>query len=238
MNQKPKVLIVGSSPDAERIKSVTKLPFDHVVAINNAWQIRNDWDHCIFPDDFPKNKRPIPNFKQYNQTSTEYVKAQNHFGGFVYAGGTMAFTAGYWALYALKPRFMAYIGCDMIYEGAKTHFYGKGRADPLRADKTIKNLAAKSARLETLALMNNCLIFNLSNLSKSNLVFPRITLGHVDNWEKKPIRNLKIDKIDMALEKERQLGYFVEDGKYWKQMDRFSSVEISQLDDIWLSCIF
>ena len=46
----------------------------------------------------------------------------------------MAFTAGYWALYKFKPQLICYTGCDMVYKGEKTHFYGKGNADPLRED--------------------------------------------------------------------------------------------------------
>ena len=57
----------------------------------------------------------------------------------------MAFTAGYWALGALKPTIIAYLGCDMVYKGNKTHFYGKGTADPLRNDPTLKNLLSKSS---------------------------------------------------------------------------------------------
>ena len=47
-------------------------------------------------------------------TATDYVPVQNDFGGFVYAGGTMTFTAGYWALGALKPSVLAFLGCDMV----------------------------------------------------------------------------------------------------------------------------
>ena len=78
------------------------------------------------------------------------------FGGIVYAGATMAFTAGYWALSALQPRVLAYLGCDMIYPQGQTHFYGTGAADPLRPDPTLQNLRAKSARLELLAARAGC----------------------------------------------------------------------------------
>jgi hypothetical protein len=29
-----------------------------VVAINNAWRLRKDWDYIIFPEDFPKTNQP------------------------------------------------------------------------------------------------------------------------------------------------------------------------------------
>ena len=58
----------------------------------------------------------------------------------LYIWRTMAFTAGYWVLYKFKPQIICYTGCDMVYTGEKTHFYGKGKADPLRKDKTLNNL--------------------------------------------------------------------------------------------------
>ncbi len=64
--------------------------------------------------------RPVPNSNQTVHSALEYVQAQNHFGGFVYAGGTMAFTAAYWSLYTFTPSIIAYLGCDMIYSGSKT----------------------------------------------------------------------------------------------------------------------
>ena len=139
-----KILIIGSAPDSVSASNWKNFIFNNIVVINNAWKIRKDWTNCIYPEDFPINKRPKKvNQKQTLHSADDYVKAQNHFGGFVYAGGTMAFTAGYWALYKFKPHIIYYKGCDMVYKGEKTHFYGKGTADPLRKDKTLKNLLAK-----------------------------------------------------------------------------------------------
>ena len=53
------------------------------IQINNAWQIRQDWDFCIFPNDFPEEKRPKSNLSQKLITHYEYVPIQNKFGGFV-----------------------------------------------------------------------------------------------------------------------------------------------------------
>ena len=137
-----KILIIGSAPDSVNATKWKNISFDKIVAINNAWKVRKDWTNCIYPEDFPENKRPKSSETQTLHSSEEYVKAQNHFGGFVYAGGTMAFTAGYWVLYKFKPQIICYTGCDMVYTGEKTHFYGKGKADPLRKDKTLNNLLA------------------------------------------------------------------------------------------------
>ncbi len=167
----------------------------------------------------------------------KYVKAQNHFGGFVYAGGTMAFTAGYWVLYKFKPQIICYTGCDMVYTGEKTHFYGKGKADPLRKDKTLNNLLAKSARLEAIAFLNKCKILNLSNILESNLTFPKVNVNDLDNAVKIHSNKFKEEKINLALQKEKKTGYFIPDGKYWKQMDKFDQKEIKLIDELWLSSI-
>ena len=41
------VLIVGSAPDALRIKSFDLSAFTSCVAINNAWRLKKDWDYVI-----------------------------------------------------------------------------------------------------------------------------------------------------------------------------------------------
>ena len=107
-------------------------PFSHIVAINNAWRIRAYWDYLIHPEDFPPERVP-QTYDRHTQTiitADNYVPVQNRFGGFVYAGGTMAFTAGYWALGELKPDVMAFLGCDMNYAGGKHAFLRQGRAGP------------------------------------------------------------------------------------------------------------
>ena len=125
----PVVLILGSGPNAVQAASWTRAPFDQIVAINNAHRVRPDWTASIFPDDFPTDRHPVCGPGQRMVTSEDYVPSLNRFGGVVYAGGTMAFTAGYWALDALRPKVMAFLGCDMVYPASgKTHFYGSGTA--------------------------------------------------------------------------------------------------------------
>ena len=225
------ILIIGSAPDAIEAQSLQGKLVQNIVAINNAWNIRSDWDFCIFPDDFPDNRRPTGNEAQKLIRSEQYVPLQNKYGGFVYAGGTMAFTAGYWALGYFKPKTIAYIGCDMLYDGENTHFYGKGTPDPLRKDPTLKNLKAKSDRLEAIAAIQNCAIFNLSKRPNSNLIFRRISLNNIckDNSP----RSLNSSLLKSALQKEKELGYFVEDGRYWKHFSEFNQEKIDSLDDLW-----
>ena len=225
------ILIIGSAPDALDAQNFNRDHFEGLLAINNAWNVRKDWDYCIFPDDFPKNRRPNESRDQKLIGSEQYVPIQNKFGGFVYSGGTMAFTAGYWALGHLKPKAIAYIGCDMIYDGEDTHFYGKGEPDPLREDPTLKNLKAKSARLEALAASQNCSIFNLSNKAKSNLVFRRNSLEKIP--QQCTPRSVNRDLLKTALQQEKKLGYYVEDGKYWKHVAKFDQEKINALDMLW-----
>ena len=232
-----KILIIGSAPDSVNATKWKNLSFDNIVTINNAWKIRKDWTNSIYPEDFPVNQRPKANEKQTLHSSDEYVEAQNHFGGFVYAGGTMAFTAGYWALFRFKPQIICYTGCDMVYKGEKTHFYGKGTADPLRKDKTLNNLLAKSARLEAIAFINKCKILNLSNIPESKLTFTKVNINDLDNISRINLNKIKEEKINLALQKEKKTGYFVPDGKYWKKMDKFEKKEIKIIDNLWLSSI-
>ncbi len=229
------VLIVGSAPDALQSKFLERDYFDQLLVINNAWNIREDWNYCIFPDDFPENRRPTVKDGQRLITSEQYVSVQNKYGGFVYSGGTMAFTAGYWALGYFQPKTLVYVGCDMIYEGKKTHFYGKGTADPLRKDPTLKNLKAKSARLEAIAASQGCSIFNLSKKASSNLIFRRINLASMSE-EDKP-RNIDATLLEQALQYEKNLGYYIEDGKYWKYLADFDQEKINYLDQIWCKVI-
>ena len=213
-------------------RSWPKAPFDRIVAINNAWAVRPDWDDLIHPDDFPPDRQPKDlTAGQRIIRAADYVPLQNDYGGFVYAGGTMAFTASYWALAALKPDVIALLGCDMVYaQTANTHFYGTGTADPLRADVTLRSLEAKSARLMVMAARQGCAMVNLST-DESRLVFPRSTpdaaAGAVPQTYDSGI-------VQTALTEERRLGYYVPSGKYWKEEDRFDPAAIDALDALWL----
>ncbi|MGI9372594.1 MAG: hypothetical protein ACR2OJ_08875, partial [Hyphomicrobiales bacterium] len=209
------VIIRGSAPDAARAADWPRPADCRIVAINNAWRIREDWDYLVFPEDFPEDRRPVDcSAGQQTIEADDFVPANNQFGGIVYAGGTMAFTAGYWALAALKPRVLAYLGCDMVYSDAKTHFYGEGTADPLREDVTLASLEAKSARLMAIAASQGCACVNLSTKPESRLVFPRA--AHTELNGELPVARTSDYLFDKALRAEKDLGYFVESGIYWE----------------------
>jgi hypothetical protein len=227
------VLVLGSGPRATRAADWPRAPFTQIVAINNAWQVRPDWDFLIHPDDFPPAQQPAAQGPdQRIIRSDAYVPIQNTYGGFVYAGGTMSFTAGYWALGALKPRVLAYLGCDMVYpDTGPTHFYGTGTADPLRDDISLRNLEAKSARLMLLAAAQGCACVNLSD-DESRLVFPRATLDSLAGQ-----RPIAPPSFAAALAQEKRLGYIVPSGKYWKEESRFDPAAIDSLDQLWFSTL-
>ena len=235
-----KVLIVGSAPDALRTASWDTSFFTHIIAINNAWMACPSWNCLIYPDDFPKDRHPSANALEGKQvvTAYEFVPVQNEFGGFVYAGGTMSLTAGYWALGALKPDVIAYIGCDMVYEtkpGQMTHFYGCGAADPLREDVTLQSLEAKSLRLHALAGRNGCAVVNLSEQLNSRLLIPLIELQMLKEMTRTPpttiLNNLAVQN---ALRAESELGYWVESGRYWEESEQFDSEKLRAIDALWL----
>ncbi len=225
------VLILGSAPNAVAARDWPRGAFDRIVAINNAYLLRPDWDDHIFPWDFPSAALPPLGPGQRRIEQEVFVPAQNALGGFVYAGGTMAFTAGYWALHALRPRVLAFFGCDMHYpaEGA-THFYGKGTPDPLREDLTLRSLEAKSARLMILAARAGCAAVNLS-AGPSRLVLPRAELADLPNCT--PVQ-YDPDLTDDALGREAVLGYFSPSGRYWQEAERYDLHEIDALDALWL----
>lgn len=246
------VLIIGSAPDAVQAAAWDKTNFAHIIAINNAWRIRNDWDFCIHPEDLPNNNKP-PSLNKHQTiiTALDYVEVQNSFGGFVYAGGTMAFTAAYWALGALKPDVIGFIGCDMVYaqNGEATHFYGTGQADPLRQDVTLKSLEAKSNRLFYKAQEQGCLCVNFSALNETRLTFPKVSFEKL-LAEKMPALNkqaiefhfndykdkLNSETVQLAQKTETDLGYYFSSGRYWEHLDEICSSKLHELDMLWAAC--
>lgn len=236
MGNKSIVLIVGSAPGAVHADQFPKPDNLSILAINNAWQTRPDWDYLIHAGDFPEDRKPSNiGPKQQVITYESYVPAQNAYGGFVYAGGTMAFTAGYWALHTLNPRVLAYFACDMVYSGANTHFYGQGTADPLRDDVTLRSLEAKSARLMVHAAQKGCACVNLSREPQSRLVFPKVDF---DELQQLPdVLRFDAASVDAALAMERKLDYLVEDGEYWRCLDQFDADALTWIDEKWSQAV-
>jgi hypothetical protein len=236
-----KVLIVGSAPDAIRVAEWDTSFFSHTVVINNAWKACSSWDCWIYPEDFPLDKHPDARDLDNKQviTAQDFVPVQNQFGGFVYAGGTMSFTAGYWALGALRPDVIAYIGCDMVYNnvaGQATHFYGTGTADPLRSDVTLQSLEAKSLRLKALASLDGCAIVNLSQQPESRLSVPRMSRDVLERMTQSlHPQGIDQEAVRLALQAESDLGYWVESGRYWEESEKFDREKLRAIDSLWLA---
>lgn len=223
--------MLGSAPNALDARAWPRAPFDRIVAINNAWRIRDDWDDLCCPWDFPEQRRPALNAHQRLILQEDFVPAQNRYGGFVYAGGTMAFTTAYWMLAALKPQVIAVLGCDMHYPATgPTHFYGTGSPDPLREDITLRSLEAKSARLMILAARQGCAMVNLS-AQPSRLVFPRARRAALS------VQPAPYDMAlaEAALAREAALNYVVPSGRYWQTAQRYDPAAIDALDALWLA---
>jgi hypothetical protein len=241
-------LVIGSAPDALLAKDWNLSTFNYRVAINNSWQITPDWDYLVYPEDLLPERLPKSPLKANQKLidAAQFVPEQNKLGGFVYAGGTMAFTAAYWTLGALKPDLIAFIGCDMIYAasvGESNHFYGHGTSDPLRADMTLQSLEAKSVRFMAMANTLNCAVVNLSELPESRLVFPRVSRHELVNTDfcktllEQQILRLKPTKVAEALAKEKTLAYMSTSGKYWEQLENFDAAKLSHIDDLWLASV-
>ncbi len=227
------VLILGSGPTVVDARDWPRSGIDHILAINNAFAVRPDWDSLIHPEDFDPERLPAHiHPTQRIVTAKDYVPTQNRFGGFVYGGGTMAFTAGYWALAHHRPTVIGFMGCDMTYDQSSgTHFYGAGTADPLRDDITLQSLEAKSARLQLIAARQGCAVVNLSD-QPSRLTFPRDRVARL-----RTARPLRFDSMaaSNALARESELGYMVPSGRYWEESDRFDAAALREIDALWLA---
>lgn len=222
------VLLLGSGPAAIGARAWRRSGFDRIVAINNAHGIRTDWDDLVYPHDFPVQNLPVPSAAQNLIDETDFVPAQNRYGGFIFAGATMAFTAAYWALHARAPRVLAFYGCDMVYPTTgPTHFYGTGAPDPLRRDISLRSLEAKSARLMIMAAMQGCACVNLSR-APSRLIFPRA--GRCD------FATLSVQHYDRAaaheaMRLERALGYTTPTGHF--AQTGYDLAMLDHIDGLW-----
>ncbi len=231
-----KVLLLGSGPEVLRCATWPREPFDRIVAINNAWAVRPDWDDLVFPHDFPADRMPAdlrPGQRLVDDTA--FIPAQNAHGGVVYAGATMAFTASYWVLEALQPGCIAYLGCDMHYpDRGATHFYGQGRADPLRPDITLQSLEAKAARLLVHASERGCALVNLST-GPSRLIYERAQPAAVAHGVVPAGFDPGFSSRARALE--AALGYRCPSGRYWEDAGSLDARALAAIDALWLEAV-
>lgn len=226
------MLLLGSGPNVVAARDWPKDWFDRIVVMNNAWRVRTDWDVLVHPEDFPPDRAPqrlAPT--QAVIEAADFVPAQNRFGGFVHGGATMAYTTAYWALAALEPRVMAFMGCDMVYpDRGATHFYGSGAPDPLREDISLRDLGAKSARLALIAADQGCSCVNLS-ADRSSLLFPRAEPSLLRGWKGLP--DLDRARYEALLAEEQALGYATPDGRYPNDPRAVDMSALARIDAGW-----
>ncbi|MFZ7090937.1 hypothetical protein [Primorskyibacter sp. 2E233] len=225
---------MGSAPGVTACRDWPRTLFSSIVAINNAWRVRDDWDYHVAPDDFPKDRSPDGLRGDQRQIGSDsYVPTNNQYGGIIYAGGTMAFSAGYWALSALRPEILVFAGCDMVYPASgNTHFYGTGTPDPLRVDITLRNLEAKSARLMFHAARQGCACVRIPS-DESRLVFPVAELGDLARGQVEHVLP-DLSGFMRVKARERELGCYVESGRYWEAAKPYPVSDLDDIDRMWL----
>ncbi len=225
-----KVLILGSAPYAIEAAGWPVGLFDHVVAIHDAWSIREDWTHMIHRRDFSVDRRPVLlEGDQKVVTEAEFSPVQTLYGGAPYTGEGMAFVAGYWALAALMPSQIYYFGCDMIDLGAgRTQGHEDQLGEACRPHGMGENTAAKARRLEYFAAQETCGIGNLSPY-RSALPYQRVTLEGLDR-----LRPASVSPRDAepARLREQRCGYPAALGCGPSGAGR----EMADIDAAWLRC--
>ena len=170
------VLIIGSAPEVVSIAD-QKIPAGcDLFAINNAWRVHPDTKNMIIPGDFPEKNLPPPERGMSILRGRQTGRSIENAGGPLFCGTTMVFVAGYFSIWGFTPRQINIFGCNMVYQGEKTHFYGLGSPDPLT--KSIytypgkRNLLAKSVRLFAFGAIQNKLVLNANPQSGSQLFLP------------------------------------------------------------------
>jgi hypothetical protein len=232
-----RVVCVGSGPGAMKFSQQNLSDFT-LVAINNAWRVRNDFSYCVFPSEFPLERRPPPHYATSVISTREYMKGINAAGGIIFAGATMAFAAGYWLVDAIRPDIAGYYACDMIYGPGKTHFYGQGAPDPLRDDITLRSLEAKGARLFAYALLRGTLLLNLSDEPETRLVFPRGSLSRARQARPHDLATYWSEFLKAArkiTELEAMAPFDALQEEYWLLADTEEKQEfLKKIDHCWL----
>ena len=169
-------LVVGSAPEAVCVSDADIPRSVFTVAVNNAWRLRPDFRVHVAPNDFPAANSPPPSYPAIQIRNVGYAPALRRAGGVLFSGTTMSVCAGYYTMHSWHNRIVTFVGCNMVYGGSQTHFYGKGDADPLKKEPwvypSIKNLPAKTSRMFLIALLMDTLMINLLPLPGSLLHIP------------------------------------------------------------------
>lgn len=249
------ILLLGSAPEAEVLRDADLSGVTQVV-MNNAWRIRGDADYIIFPNNFPEENRPPTSLPMKRVWEKAYKKRIAASGGLLFTGSTMAFNAAYWALNARAPAIAGFFASDMVYSGRQTHFYGKGEADPLRENITLRSLEAKSVRLFAYGLAAGTVFVNFSMQPVSRLVLPRLPLAtvvrrsglqglqsKVQAKRRSALEEIHASKLAAELvaaaheivRKEQAPPFSVDPNNYWSLVDDAAAIAfLDEINQAWL----
>jgi hypothetical protein len=79
-------------------------------------------------------------------------------------------------------------------------------------------------------------------MPNSRLTFPRLSFSdfqEIRNHEEFVINQKQLfdlQKVNLALATEQELGYLVPSGRYWETMNNFDAAKLRLIDDIWIDC--
>jgi len=171
-----KVLIVGSGANCREVNTWNTSGYS-VFVMNNAWKAVNNWDYLYYPGDFHDLPTPMEGKNLITGAFINHFLSKFNLDRISYHA-TALFSATYFAMYALKPKLIGYIGTDMNYSIEGNAFYGKSIPDPLRFGEEVLNLWLKELVNDAKSLKIK--LVNFSN-GPSRLPFERVKFSEMEN---------------------------------------------------------
>ena len=86
----------------------------------------------------------------------------------------------------------------------------------------------------SLGKRQNCDIVSLS-LGPGELKIPKIRFDDVSSYKSKLSLNTHI--VERALNMEKKLGYYFEDGRYWNHIEAIDKKQLEDLDKLWINSV-
>jgi len=181
-----KILLLASGMSANEVHDYDyKANGWTIVAINNGWQVTEDWDLWVRPGDFDGKVPEV--IKDTQEVCAKYAESLNHFGGHKECGFSITLCASYYALWKYKPSVIGFLGADMNYTpdaDGNTHIYGvgsdikkRGIPDP---DRMVRQYAKGNENYLNDIYMrlvseaerwSNCKVYNLSSVIDTRLPY-------------------------------------------------------------------
>lgn len=186
------------------------------------------------PWDFPPDRHPVAGPGQTLVTEDDFVPAQNAYGGFVYGGATMAYTAAYWVLHALRPRVIAVFRLRHAVPRDRSHAFLRHRQPRPFARRHHPAVAGGEIGATDGAGRPSGLRDSNLSTGPSRLVFPRCALDDVA--AAKP-HIFAEDLVTQALSQRGGPGLHHPVGPVWEELHRFDAAQIDRLDALWLATV-